>query len=533
MTEEITKVIENVDELFPEIVVNGESHVSERYVEPEPTPSQSLPQSSEEQTDTQPQQTTQGEYVDTLNLNGVEHDLKDSPLSAEVAQLQLLLGQIQSRLNELSALIPSQASAQNQLADKNFVNSSIATNTANFLGTYTSLADIEAIQNPTNNDYAFLETADGAGNNVYDRYKYSSEDGAWLFEYELNNSSFTAEQWATINSGITQVSDTVQDGDTNPVSSDAVYEALQNAGGGGAQCGTAGNVQAKVATMDGFVLNTGVTFPITFANSNSYNGKITLNVNSTGVKDVYINNAVSSSSNKTLNAGSYICWYDGTNYYIDTGYAVTNARNASYATSAGSATTADSAGKLTTARKVWVKLGTASTSETKDFSGDTAIPVSGTLPVANGGTGQTSLSNVTVGKATTSDYSRQGAYCTTAGGTQAKVASMRGFVLQNGATFPITFTNSNSYNGKITLNVNGTGAKDVYINGSVSNSSNKTLNAGTYLCKYASEMYFIDTVYAVTTARNANYASTTAIATTANHIPTAKPDNTNGAIWVS
>ena len=50
---------------------------------------------------------------------------------------------------------------------------------------------------------------------------------------------------------------------------------------------------------------------------------------------------------------------------------------------------ADTATKLQTARKVYVKLGTASTSETKDFSGDTAIPVDGTLNVANGGTGLT------------------------------------------------------------------------------------------------------------------------------------------------
>lgn len=231
MAEEVTKVIENVDELFPEIIVNGESHVSERYVEPPQADIPASTQQTQEEEPTYPQQTVQGEYVDTLELNGVEHDLKDSPLSAEVRALQELLSTIQSRLNELNALIPSTATAQNQLADKNFVNSSIATNTANFLGTYTSLADIEAIQNPTNNDYAFLETADGAGNNVYDRYKYSAEDGEWLFEYELNNSSFTAEQWATINSGITQVSDTVQDGDTDPVSSDAVYEALQNVAG--------------------------------------------------------------------------------------------------------------------------------------------------------------------------------------------------------------------------------------------------------------------------------------------------------------
>lgn len=50
-----------------------------------------------------------------------------------------------------------------------------------------------------------------------------------------------------------------------------------------------------------------------------------------------------------------------------------------------------SAGKLTTARKVYVELGTASKTETKDFSGDTAIPVNGTLGAGNGGTGKTTL----------------------------------------------------------------------------------------------------------------------------------------------
>lgn len=113
---------------------------------------------------------------------------------------------INSSISTINFKIPNQASAQNQLADKDFVNSSIATNTANFLGTYTSMTDIEAIQNPTNNDYVFLATTDSAGNTQYDRYKYSADQDEWLFEYELNNSSFTAEQWATINSGLTQSS---------------------------------------------------------------------------------------------------------------------------------------------------------------------------------------------------------------------------------------------------------------------------------------------------------------------------------------
>lgn len=232
MAEEVVKTVENVDTLFPEIVVNGQSHVSDRYVAPEPA--QSNPPATQQEEETQSSQSqavTQGQYIDKVQLNSVQHSLKDSPLAQEVSALQELLGTIQTRLNQIGALIPSTATAENQLADKDFVNSSVATNTANFLGTYSTLAEIEAIPNPTNNDYAFLETEDSSGNNVYDRYKYSEEDEQWLFEYELNNSSFTAEQWATINSGITQVSDTVASGDTDPVSSDAVYQALQNAGG--------------------------------------------------------------------------------------------------------------------------------------------------------------------------------------------------------------------------------------------------------------------------------------------------------------
>ena len=48
-----------------------------------------------------------------------------------------------------------------------------------------------------------------------------------------------------------------------------------------------------------------------------------------------------------------------------------------------------SANKLTTARKAYVDLGTASTTRTIDWSGDTTIPVNGVLQVEHGGTGAT------------------------------------------------------------------------------------------------------------------------------------------------
>lgn len=111
---------------------------------------------------------------------------------------------VASAISPISAVIPSAATSQNQLADKNFVNSSVSTNTANFIGTFNSVADLEAYSGTlTNNDYAFVISTDSAGNTVYNRYKYSTATtpAAWQFEYALNNSSFTADQWAAINSG--------------------------------------------------------------------------------------------------------------------------------------------------------------------------------------------------------------------------------------------------------------------------------------------------------------------------------------------
>lgn len=113
-----------------------------------------------------------------------------------------------NRVTAIEEKIPTQASAQNQLADKNFVNSSVATNTANYISDngqpFTSLAALEAYSGTlTNNDYAFVVGTDQQGNTTYTRYKYVASTSSWAEEYVLNNSSFTANQWAAINSGIT------------------------------------------------------------------------------------------------------------------------------------------------------------------------------------------------------------------------------------------------------------------------------------------------------------------------------------------
>ena len=108
---------------------------------------------------------------------------------------------LQTAIDIINGKIPAQATTSNQLADKNFVNSSISTATADFKGTYNSLQDLEQVT-ANANDYAFVIATDADGNTVYKRYKWVDGSG-WAWEYDLNNSSFTAAQWAAIQSGIT------------------------------------------------------------------------------------------------------------------------------------------------------------------------------------------------------------------------------------------------------------------------------------------------------------------------------------------
>lgn len=115
------------------------------------------------------------------------------------------LDALEDDVTAIEGKIPTQATAQNQLADKAFVNSTVGTNTAIFRGTFNSLAELQAYAGEkTNNDYAFVIIYDEVVTTevkAYDRYKYNGT--SWVFEYELNNSSFTASQWAAINSEIT------------------------------------------------------------------------------------------------------------------------------------------------------------------------------------------------------------------------------------------------------------------------------------------------------------------------------------------
>ena len=124
-------------------------------------------------------------------------------------------------IDTIEGKIPSDASAQNKLASEQYVNSSVATNTATFKGAYNLVTDLSlttaatreqiaaalagAITQADNNDYAFVQipTADATPTEIASVERYKFNGVVWAFEYELNNSGFTSAQWNALNSGIT------------------------------------------------------------------------------------------------------------------------------------------------------------------------------------------------------------------------------------------------------------------------------------------------------------------------------------------
>lgn len=201
-------------------------------------------------------------------------------------------------------------------------------------------------------------------------------------------------------------------------------------------CTTAAGTAAKTVDLPDFTLVKGAKLIVYVQNANTAASALTLNVNSTGAKTIKVNGTTTSSSSYSLTAQYYNCYYDGTNWCMNT------------------------------------------------YEANSAV-----------------VSASCSGNASTADYTRGTAYCSTAAGTAAKVVNMRGYVLATGGAFPITFANANSAASKLTLNINSKGAKDLWINGAVTSATNYTLPAGTYMCYYDGNNYYIDTANTVYSAR--------------------------------
>lgn len=183
-----------------------------------------------------------GLYVKYWDAAGVEQ----SDTIANITDLQAVFGisDIQDDVNAIKSKIPVQASRSNQLADKTFVNNSIATATAKFMDSLNLYDDLQLdpdeathtdigaaldnysfVDTPDNNDYCFVEwpedTTHTSQITQVERYKFNGSN--WAYEYTLNNSGMTAAQWATLNSGMVAADKTKLD--TYPADGTAAFAA--------------------------------------------------------------------------------------------------------------------------------------------------------------------------------------------------------------------------------------------------------------------------------------------------------------------
>ena len=88
------------------------------------------------------------------------------------------------------------------------------------------------------------------------------------------------------------------------------------------------------------------------------------------------------------------------------------------------------------------------------------------------------------------------AYCDTNAGTTAKVAKCTNFSLKNNSFIPINFKNGNTVASGtgVTLNINNTGAKPVYVDfDDDSVPTDEPFNAGTYILYYTNQAYYLYT----------------------------------------
>ncbi|MCH5315500.1 MAG: hypothetical protein J1E81_06270 [Eubacterium sp.] len=193
---------------------------------------------------------------------------------------------IANQFEQINSLIPSSTTAENQLANEAFVNSSINNMAAFYIEsnaqgdawpTRDSLLNATTFYNagqarvPTTNDYATVladESQPQGADGSYPTTRYSYQggtypNGQWGFQYVVNNTSLTQAQVNAINSGITK--ELVEQIGTGQ----STYYASATATG----TGTPGSINA---TIEGFEEKIGVTLVLNFPGTVTINESVTL-----------------------------------------------------------------------------------------------------------------------------------------------------------------------------------------------------------------------------------------------------------------
>ena len=231
-----------------------------------------------------------------------------------------------STTSQVSTMISTAInSALQAYATKEYVSSQVQEYAGTFRGTYDSLAELQATTGNHHNDYAWVQVTDSDGDNDYDRYKYNGT--AWVFEYRLNNTHFTAAELAAIRSGIT--TEKVASYDLHLANTTVhitsaerqTWNAKQNAITDGAQiglgygvCSTDATTADKTASISNFILFKNGIVSIRFTKAVAV-PSATLNISSTGAKPIYIG-GIALQPGVIRPGMTAIMQYDGTNWNI-------------------------------------------------------------------------------------------------------------------------------------------------------------------------------------------------------------------------
>lgn len=197
------------------------------------------------------------------------------------------MDELDERVEAIESKIPSAASSSNQLADKKFVEDSISASAATYRGSVRAADDTDAaaqtalatITTKDKNDYAYVEVVDtpAVGFTKVKRYSYSGT--AWQFQYALNNTGFTSDQLAALNSGITatlagQISTNKSDIaglKTRMTTAEASITTLQT---------SVSALESSVSALQATVVSIGSRMDAAEASITSINGKIDSTVTS-------------------------------------------------------------------------------------------------------------------------------------------------------------------------------------------------------------------------------------------------------------
>lgn len=162
-------------------------------------------------------------YDRLLQLGGIDREVP--PIPGYITKEQL-----QGEIDGIGVLIPEEASEDNQLADKEYVNNKVSTDSATYRGSYNLVTDLQLTVSATreqigaalvtvisvadNNDFCYVEIpAETASPNELtsvDKYKYNGT--TWLFEYSMDKSIFSIKT-SDITALTSQQLDALRNGD--------------------------------------------------------------------------------------------------------------------------------------------------------------------------------------------------------------------------------------------------------------------------------------------------------------------------------